>query len=172
MVYLKKFNLLSFEQEENIIKAEARTCFNNNYPLQLFPKKKLEEIEFDSITIFYGGNGSGKSTILNIIAQKLEATCNMKANKGLFFANYLDSVKYEYGPNKPDLIKLVTSDDVFDYLFDIRNINHRIEKNRNELFEEYMDHKYSKFNKYNDYDSMKKAVEARKKPYHHMSGKD
>ncbi len=63
MVYLKKkFTLLDEIQEHNIeFNEERRNIFNNNYPLHLFSSKSFKEINFDKITIFYGGNGSGKN---------------------------------------------------------------------------------------------------------------
>ena len=73
MVYLKEFNLLSEEIENGILINERRNYFHNQYPFRIFNDKKLEKIDFTNITILYGGNGSGKSTILNIIAEKLNA---------------------------------------------------------------------------------------------------
>lgn len=168
MIYLKEFKLPSEKQEYNFfLYEEKRTCFNNVYPFRLFPNKELEEIEFDSINIFYGGNGSGKSTLLNVIAEKLEAERNQKFNKGTFFDRYVEKCDFEFGHDKPDIIKIVTSDDVFDYLFDVRNINNHIEKNRNELFEEYLNFKYAGADKSFDYESLKKTLNSRKKT---MSG--
>jgi predicted ATPase len=64
MVYLKKFTLLDEIQEHNIeFNEERRNIFNNYYPLHLFSSKSFKEINFDKITIFYGGNGSGKLLI-------------------------------------------------------------------------------------------------------------
>ena len=71
MVYLKEFNLLSEDFENGILINERRNYFHNQYPFRIFPDKKLEKMDFANITILYGGNGSGKSTILNIIAEKL-----------------------------------------------------------------------------------------------------
>lgn len=168
MIYLKEFELPSEKQEYNFfLHEEKRTCFNNVYPFGLFPNKKLESIEFDSINIFYGGNGSGKSTLLNIIAEKLNAERNQKFNKGTFFDRYVEKCEFKLDKETPDAIKIVTSDDVFDYLFDIRNINNHIEKSRNELFEEYLNFKYSSGNKFSDYENLKKTVDARNKT---MSG--
>ena len=42
------------------------------YPYGLLSQKGLEHIEFAPITILYGNNGSGKSTVLNMIAERLE----------------------------------------------------------------------------------------------------
>jgi predicted ATPase len=166
MIYLKKFNLLNLNTEEMILGSERRTCFNNYYPFRLFPNKGFETIEFGNITIFYGGNGSGKSTLLNVIAEKLNADRKQEFNKGEFFNKYIDNCSFGMSAEKPDEIKIVTSDDVFDYLFDIRSINNHIEKNRNELFEEYVNYKYSKvsdLNNLNDYSNLKKSVDAKRK---------
>ena len=37
------------------------------YPNWVLAQKQLDRIEFAPITIFYGGNGSGKSTVLNAV---------------------------------------------------------------------------------------------------------
>lgn len=60
MVYLREFNLLDDFQEHAILETERRNIFNTYYPLHLFSSKDFDRIEFDNITIFYGGNGSGK----------------------------------------------------------------------------------------------------------------
>lgn len=56
MVYLKKFVLLDENQEHDIVcYEEIRRIFNNYYPLHLFSNKSFKNIDFDKITIFYGG---------------------------------------------------------------------------------------------------------------------
>ena len=63
MVYLKNFTLLDELQEHDIVcYEEIRRIFNNYYTLHLFSTKSFKNIEFDKITIFYGGNGSGKTS--------------------------------------------------------------------------------------------------------------
>lgn len=42
------------------------------YPFQTLVKHSLERINFDSITILYGRNNYGKTTVLNIISEKLK----------------------------------------------------------------------------------------------------
>lgn len=164
MIYLKSFSLLDLNTEELIIGDEKRTVFNNYYPFRIFPNKNIETINFKNITILYGGNGSGKSTLLNLIAEKLDATRKQKFSKGEFFNHYVNHCNIDMSIEKPSEIKIVTSDDVFDYLFDIRTINNHIDKNRNELFEEYLNYKYNN-REYdlNDYENLKKTVDARKK---------
>lgn len=164
MIYLKSFNLLDLDTEELIINDEQRTVFNNYYPFRIFPSKNISTIHFNSITILYGGNGSGKSTLLNLIAEKLGASRKQKFSKGEFFNQYVNHCSFEITLEKPTDIKIVTSDDVFDYLFDIRSINNHIDKNRNELFEEYLNYKYNNRDyDLNDYENLKKTVDARKK---------
>ena len=104
MVYLKEFNLLSEEFENGILINERRNYFHNQYPFRIFTDKKLEKIDFTNITILYGGNGSGKSTILNIIAEKLNAK-GLNFTGGEMFQTYVDYCKYETSLEIPDEVK-------------------------------------------------------------------
>ena len=61
MIYLSSFML-----------SNRRLKNTNIYPYNVFKDKDIEPFVFSSITILYGNNGSGKSTILNIIANKLK----------------------------------------------------------------------------------------------------
>ncbi|MBP1583362.1 MAG: hypothetical protein J6866_05350, partial [Victivallales bacterium] len=54
-----------------------------NYPLWLFPQAL--SFEFAPITIFNGGNGCGKSTILNLIAAKLGIGHRSASNTSEYF---------------------------------------------------------------------------------------
>ncbi len=60
MIYLSSF-MLSDKKIKN----------PNIYPYNVFKDKDVEPFVFSPITVLYGNNGSGKSTILNIIANKL-----------------------------------------------------------------------------------------------------
>ena len=60
VIYLSSFRL-SNEQVKN----------PNIYPYYVFRGKDMEPFVFSPITVLYGNNGSGKSTILNIMANKL-----------------------------------------------------------------------------------------------------
>ena len=124
MVYLKNFTLLDELQEHDIVCCEEiRRIFNNYYPLHLFSTKSFKNIDFDKITIFYGGNGSGKTTLINIISEKLNASRKSSIDKGSYFDLYVKHCDYEMSFDEPTDIKLITSDDVFDYLLDVRSIN-------------------------------------------------
>ena len=59
---------------------------------------------------------------------------------------YVKLCKYEMAYDEPLEIKLVTSDDVFDYLLDIRSINSNVNRKKEELSKEYTDIKFVKVN--------------------------
>ena len=61
MIYLSSF-VLSERQVKN----------PNIYPYNVFRGKYIEPFVFTPITVFYGNNGSGKSSLLNIIANRLK----------------------------------------------------------------------------------------------------
>ena len=72
MIYLKHFNFAKEEDEYDFVSDQKMTCFNSYYPFNILPRNQFRRIDCDKpITIFYGGNGSGKSTALNIIAEKI-----------------------------------------------------------------------------------------------------
>ena len=109
------------------------------------PKVGLEEIIFRPITILYGGNGSGKSTALNIIAEKLRLKRNSVYNRSRFFENYVDRCRATLEDAIPRESRIITSDDVFDMMLDIRSINEGIDRKREKLADEYYDLKREKF---------------------------
>ena len=65
----------------------------------------------------------------------------------------------------PEESRIITSDDVFDFILNMRAINDGIDEKREELFEEYLDAKYSDFRmkSLEDYDRLKKVNMARRK---------
>lgn len=164
MVYLKTFTLLDDIQENNIVcYEEIRKIFNNYYPLHLFSNKFFKYIDFDKITIFYGGNGSGKTTLINIISEKLNASRKSSIDKGSYFDLYVKHCDYEMSFDGPTEIKLITSDDVFDYLLNIRSINANVNRQK-KLSKEYLDYKFNKNgNSFDNYDELKTSCETKRK---------
>ena len=162
MIYLKNFKLPNNEMEIHI--RDPRRIYNGNYyPLGLFSSKELTNIDFENITIFYGRNGSGKTTLLNVISNKLNANRNNSINKGTNFDNYVRVCKFEMSDNKPSEIKVVSSDDVFDYLLDIRSINSHINRRKDILGEEWIKNKYTSSDySINDYEKIKASHDARR----------
>jgi energy-coupling factor transporter ATP-binding protein EcfA2 len=132
MVYLNSFTILSREQEEKKLGAIRETCYTTLYPFNIFRYRNMTQLEFEPLTIFYGGNGSGKTTLLNIIAERLHLSREAVFNRSNFFEDYVRACRYEmaFGEIAPPGSRIITSDDVFDYLLDIRCINQGIDTER------------------------------------------
>lgn len=163
MIYLKIFKLLDEDDEHNIVfYRERRNIFNSYYPLGIFSTKGLFDLSFENITIFYGGNGSGKTTLLNIISEKLGAIRKSNVEKGSFFDKYVDSCTYDLSFERPVEIKVITSDDVFDYLLDVRAINGGVNRRKEFLSSEYSKIKLSKdISSFDNYEEVKKFHDAK-----------
>ena len=71
MIYLKSFHFPDGDREFDFLLKEKRQCYDTFYPFKILSRHRFEQMDFEPVTIVYGGNGSGKSTALNIIAEKL-----------------------------------------------------------------------------------------------------
>lgn len=164
MKFLEKFTLLSDESSEGLILSGLKNIYNSYYPFKIFSYKEFDEIVFDDITIFCGNNGSGKTTLLNIIGKKVHASRKNSINKGELFDIYINHCDYELKHDSElKEIKIISSDDVFDYLLDIRAINSKVNRKKDILSEEYLDDtKYEFKDIINDYELLKKKVEKSK----------
>lgn len=164
MVFLKDFTLPS-EKIENELHFCKLNIDSSVYPLNLFPSKRLSEIEFAPITCFYGGNGSGKTTLLNIIATSIDASRKALENNNSLFKQYIENCRRTL-VNEYDLIekKYISSDDIFDYLLDMRAINNRIYRTKELLKEEYDNAKYNTHvdNPLDEYEKLKRSVDAKR----------
>ncbi|MGI6684584.1 MAG: AAA family ATPase [Bacillota bacterium] len=163
MVYLSLFTFPNEDMEFNFFMGIKRTCYDSYYPFKILSRQGLEKIVFAPITILYGGNGSGKSTALNVIAEKTGISRDSIFNKSNFFTDYVDMCKMDLKVDIPENSRIITSDDVFDYMLNIRNLNEGIDQKREKLFEEYLDAKYSNFQMKSiaDYEQLKKVNIAR-----------
>lgn len=165
MIYLNSFKFVDGDREYNFILDEKRTCYDSFYPFKILSKNQFERIDFNTITILYGGNGSGKSTALNIIAEKINIERDSIYNKSNFYSGYVNMCEVDIEYEIPKKSRIITSDDVFDYMLNVRNINEGIDNKREKIFEEYLDNKYSSFQmrSIEDYDKLRKVNEARSK---------
>lgn len=167
MLFLQKFAMPTRQDEERYFCSFKETCYTNFYPFGVFRYRNLPTLEFDPITILYGGNGSGKSTILNVIADKLWLGRNTPCNRSSFFGDYIGLCKYETVPGKnvPRSGRIITSDDVFDYLLNIRCLNEGIDFQREELINDYGMYRKTKRNlqSLDDYDEWIKYADAKTK---------
>ena len=160
MLYLSKFSFPDVEKEYDFIMGLKRTCYDTVYPFQILSRHQLTRLDFEPVTILYGGNGSGKTTALNVIAEKMA-----RYNRSNFYEDYLGLCAFETVHKITKDSCVITSDDVFDFMLNIRNINDGVDCKREELFQDYMDAKYAKFQmkSLDDYEQLKKVCMARSK---------
>src|SRR5690554_331560 len=165
MIYIEAFTFPNEELEFDFFLDQKRTCYDTYYPFQILSRRGFDKVVFEPMTIFYGGNGSGKTTTLNVIAEKIGVKRGAIYNKSSFFPDYVSMCAFEVKSAIPENSKIITSDDVFDYMLNIRHLNEGIDQKREELFEDYIETKYSQFQmkSIDDYDQLKKVVEARSK---------
>lgn len=164
MIYLSSFDFPSCEDEFGFFMGQRMTCYTNFYPFGVFGEKDLPKFEFSHITILYGGNGSGKTTALNIMGETLHLQRDSVYNRSSFFEAYTSMCSYELNTSVPENSRVITSDDVFDYSLNIRNLNSGIDSKRDDLFDEYDKAKNAdyKFNGMEDYDRLKRVNDARR----------
>ena len=121
MISLKTFKL-----------SNHKISDDNIYPYSILKNKEPDIFIFDNITVLYGNNGCGKSTILNIIAHKL----NLKGKERNYskvvgwlpyFEDYASECEYELGENEygrkliriPENSRYIKSEEI---LYEIRKI--------------------------------------------------
>lgn len=165
MLYLSYFEFPDIDQEWNFFMSIKRKCYDSFYPFQVLSKHALTGFTFEPITILYGGNGSGKSTALNVMAEKLRLERDTLYNRSSFFGDYVDLCSYDVEEDIPRHSRIITSDDVFDYMLNLRSINEGIDAKRENLFQEYLESKYAnyKMNSLADYENVKRMNLARRR---------
>ena len=86
------------------------------YPYKVISPLGLRCINFTPITILYGSNGSGKSTILNVIANSIGITRKTEGSTNAYFASYVEKCNYQStAPVLPmDDSSFVRSEDIMD----------------------------------------------------------
>ncbi len=100
MIYLKTFKL-----------SDNRSKNYNIYPYNVLRGKEPDIFIFDNITVLYGNNGSGKSTILNIIANKLNLNGKDKIPCQRFFNEYISLCEYSLGNDEyGKVIKMIPNE--------------------------------------------------------------
>ena len=166
MIYLREFTLPSLTRREVFVNDIKHRVYNTVYPFNVFELTEVPTLEFDPITILCGGNGCGKSTVLHVIAQALALRRGAAYNRSSFFDDYVALCDYE-AHGDPEAIaqgRIITSDDVFDYLLDVRHMNAGTDLQRDELFEEYKRAKKDgyTFRTMADYDDLKRFTDARR----------
>ncbi len=126
-MFITNFRLPSYQEEHAVLFAEKGPRYGqmkcnsgNMYPFGIFPQRVERggalELKFSTpITILYGNNGSGKTTILNLIAEYINASRHSAFNKSGLFYYYMELCQVELC-NRCDKKLVITSDDIFEYL--------------------------------------------------------
>ena len=168
MVCLEWFRFPDADQEWDFFMKKPelkRTCYDSYYPFQVLAGR-VERLEFEPVTILYGGNGSGKTTALNVMAAALGLERDSPYNQSSFFPDYMRLCRHGLaGKGLPPASRAITSDDVFDYMLDLRALNQGIDETREARFQEYLDARYANFQlrTMDDYDRLKQVNTARRK---------
>ena len=171
MIYLTRFAFPSAGAELHFLsdsRENRRTCYTSRYPFGVFFNREVPTLELEPVTILCGGNGSGKTTILNLMGEKLGLRRGTVFNRSSFFGDYLELCRAETAPafrGAGENSRVITSDDVFDYLLDLRYMNENIDRRRRELLEEYAGARYAKFQmrSMEDVDRLRQVVDAQRK---------
>ncbi len=121
MVYLKTFQL-----------SEYRNKNGHIYPFNVLKNKEPDIFIFQPITVLYGNNGCGKSTILNVMAHKLNLKGKERSNSGVegtqgYFEEFAALCEYELGEDEfgrkrkkvPENSRYIKSEEI---LYEIRKI--------------------------------------------------
>ncbi len=163
MIFLDSITFPSEDQEWAFRLCVQRTCYTTLYPF--YTLKGLSRLDFEPITILYGGNGSGKTTALNIIAEKLGLQRSAVYNRSNFFEDYVKLCKVCIEETIPRHSRIVTSDDVFDFMLNIRSLNEGIDRQKELLFDAHQEARHSTFQVQSlaDYEELKKRNSARRK---------
>lgn len=165
MIYLDSITFPNEDQEWSYRMSVLKTCYTTMYPFGVLSQARLERLDFEPVTILYGGNGSGKTTALNLIAEKLGIARSAPFNRSNFFDDYVKLCRVRLEENIPLHSRIVTSDDVFDYILNVRSLNEGIDRQKELLFDEHTQARHSVFQvrTLDDYETLKKRNSARRK---------
>lgn len=156
MVYLEQFLFPDLESD-NLYYDQPRGSFfdEHTYPFHITSDMSLWALDFEPITILYGGNGSGKSTVINVISEKLNAERKAMFNSSPYFDEYVKRCQYRVSsdvlgdtvaerkrqPQKYDIASIttvLTSDDIFHSMQELRLDNDRKMQKSRFLMDEYV----------------------------------
>ena len=168
MLYLSQFEFPDADEEFDYILKQKKTCYDTYYPFKILSEHQLKCLNFEPVTILYGGNGSGKTTALNVMAEKLGLQRDALYNRSAFFEGYTGLCYSVSEREIPKNSRIITSDDVFDFMLNLRSLNEGIDNSREELLEEYRrltDPFAPRFQLHSldDYEQLKRVTAARRK---------
>lgn len=193
MVYLEQFRFPDEQTEDNWISPgcvnyDAVGYYSDIYPFRQTTSMGLYSLDFEPITILCGGNGSGKSTALNVIARKLCADrsslynnshqfeafvglCQYSSSESLAgeetFANHRSKQKYDIS----GITKVITSDDIFNWMQEQRLENDKKLHKSYFIAEEYLNKNKKELPRHLNFETgynvkeFKRGVDMRKKSF-------
>ena len=85
MLFLSSFSFPCRDQEQTFFMCQKYTCYDSFYPFGVIDRQSTTRLSFEPVTILYGNNGSGKTTALNVIAEKLKLQRDSLYNRSNFF---------------------------------------------------------------------------------------
>lgn len=136
-IYIRTFKLPSVEYEARFIRWNF-SFTDSYYPFSVFEPHNLPEFDFEPITLFCGDNGCGKSTLLNVVAEYIEAERCGQYNSSEFMPDFILGCEAEVSSDFERSKKLmITSDDVFEYLIDVRRMDAGLDEKRMNVRDEY-----------------------------------
>lgn len=153
MVYLEQFRFPDEDTEFDwlsppdgaggrLVNYDTVGYYADVYPFRQTTSMGLMSLDFEPITILCGGNGSGKSTVLNVIARKLHADRSALYNNSHQFEAFVNLCQYTssetlageetFGGHRSlqkydiaSITKVITSDDIFNWMQEHRLQNDR-----------------------------------------------
>ena len=146
MLYLESFKFPTWEAEDNSLchyydprsnpnihkEDYYHKDISGNYPFGVLSSHNCYSLDFEPITILYGGNGSGKSTALNVMANVLKMKRHAPYNTSVMMDRYCGlckyTISYEFKDEMPlsglqEVSQIITSDDIFKGFLDRRERN-------------------------------------------------
>ena len=92
MVYLTSFSFPDADREFDFRLTVKRTCFSSLYPFGVLSAKGLLSLEFEPVTLLYGGNG--KKTLDEVLEHNIN---KLKKRYPEGFSVDRSNVRYEHG---------------------------------------------------------------------------
>ena len=125
-IYLHSLSLPNIQQENDFVtKNYFKGGYHSTYyPFGIFANRGLEDVVFGPVTILCGDNGTGKSTLLNILAQRLDMRHESPYNDSPYMGEYVNRCSCDFDYQTPPWhMQIITSDDVFNRSFHRREMN-------------------------------------------------
>ena len=166
MLCLTRFAFPDAEREFDALSGDYRTrmtAYQSYYPFGILSRNGAVALSFEPVTILYGGNGSGKTTALNVIAEALSLARDAAYNRTPFYERYIRACSWE-ATNVPAGSRIVTSDDVFDFMLNLRALNDGLDERRDELVDQYWQDRHADFRltSLKDYERLKQVNMSRR----------